>query len=68
MQRMRRLRAQISPHDSAARFRDLGIDVYLGEAQFTGRDTVQVGDTTLRFKKACIATGARAIACEPSPS
>ncbi len=62
MERMRRLRAKISPADSAARFRDLGIDVYLGEAQFTGRNTVQVGDTTLRFKKACIATGARATA------
>lgn len=62
MERMRRLRARISPVDSAARFRDLGIDVFLGQAVFTGRDTIQVGDATLRFKKACIATGARAAA------
>src|SRR5947208_14961255 len=32
MQRMRRLRADISPNDSARRFRDLGVDVFLGEA------------------------------------
>lgn len=62
MERMRRLRAAISPNDSANRFRDLGVDVFLGEGQFTGSDTIQVGDTTLRFKKAVIATGARAAA------
>ena len=28
MERMRKLRADISPHDSAERFRDLGIDVF----------------------------------------
>jgi pyruvate/2-oxoglutarate dehydrogenase complex dihydrolipoamide dehydrogenase (E3) component len=62
MERMRRLRAEISPHDSAARFRELGVDVFIGEGQFTGPDTVQVGDKTLRFSKAVIATGARAAA------
>ena len=30
MERMRRLRAGISHHDSARRFRDLGVDVYIG--------------------------------------
>ncbi len=30
MERMRKLRARISSNDSAARFRDLGIDVYFG--------------------------------------
>ena len=62
MERMRKLRAGISGHDSAARFRDLGIDVFLGEGQFSGPDTVEVGDLTLRFSKAVIATGARAAA------
>jgi pyruvate/2-oxoglutarate dehydrogenase complex dihydrolipoamide dehydrogenase (E3) component len=61
MERMRRLRADISHHDSAARFRDLGVDVFLGEARFTGPDTVSVGATILRFKKAVIATGSRAV-------
>ena len=36
MERMRALRARLSPHDSAARFRDLGVDVFLGSARFTG--------------------------------
>lgn len=62
MQRMRRLRAGISHHDSATRFRELGVDVFLGEAKFTGPDSVSVGDTSLRFKRGLIATGARAAA------
>jgi pyruvate/2-oxoglutarate dehydrogenase complex dihydrolipoamide dehydrogenase (E3) component len=60
MERMRRLRADISPHDSAQRFSDLGIDVFLGSASFTGHETLQVGEHDLRFKRAVIATGARA--------
>lgn len=62
MARMRRLRAGISKNDSAARFRDLGVDVFLGDGRFVGKDTVQVGDQVLRYKKAVIATGARAAA------
>ncbi len=61
MERMRRLRAEISPHDSAQRFRDLGVDVFLGEARFSGRDSVEVGGKTLRFRKAVIATGSRPV-------
>ncbi len=61
MERMRRLRANISRHDSAARFRDLGVDIFLGEARFAGLDTVAVGGQTLHFKKAVIATGGRAL-------
>lgn len=61
MERMRRIRAGISPHDSVRRFTDhYGIDVYLGEARFSGRDTVAVEGATLRFARAVIATGARA--------
>jgi pyruvate/2-oxoglutarate dehydrogenase complex dihydrolipoamide dehydrogenase (E3) component len=59
MDRMRRIRARISSHDSAKRFRDLGVDVFLGEGRFTGKDTMDVGGRALRFKKAVIATGAR---------
>jgi len=61
MERMRRLRAQISQHDSARRFQhELGVDVFLGDARFSGADSVEVAGKTLRFKKAVIATGARA--------
>ena len=60
MERMRRLRAGISAHDSAARFRGLGVDVYLGQGAFTWPNTVEVAGQTLRFRRAVIATGARA--------
>jgi pyruvate/2-oxoglutarate dehydrogenase complex dihydrolipoamide dehydrogenase (E3) component len=61
MERMRRLRAELSAKDSARRYRDeLGVDVFIGEARFTGANTVEVEGQTLRFHKACIATGARA--------
>ena len=59
MERMRRLRARISHHDSARRFQELGVDVFLGNGHFTGRDTIEVDGKTLRFRKAVIATGAR---------
>ncbi|PYI80174.1 MAG: FAD-containing oxidoreductase [Verrucomicrobia bacterium] len=61
MERMRRLRAGISHHDSVERFSSLGVDVFLGNASFSGPDTIIVGDRTLRFKGAVIATGARAV-------
>ncbi len=60
MERMRQLRAEISPHDSAARFRSLGVDVFLGQARFSARNTVEVAGKTLPFARAVIATGARA--------
>jgi pyruvate/2-oxoglutarate dehydrogenase complex dihydrolipoamide dehydrogenase (E3) component len=60
MARMRRIRSQIAHHDSAARFKSLGVDVFLGDGQFTSNDTVTVGRQVLKFKKAVIATGARA--------
>jgi pyruvate/2-oxoglutarate dehydrogenase complex dihydrolipoamide dehydrogenase (E3) component len=60
MERVRRLRAEISPNDSVRRFRDLGVDVFLGEGRFAGPDRIEVGGRTLRFARAVIATGARA--------
>ena len=66
MDRMRQVRADIGPHDSAARLQEAGIDVFLGSAAFIGRDAVGVTGAdgraaTLRFAKALIATGARAL-------
>ena len=60
MQRMRRIRAGISHHDAAERFRALGVDVFLGMAQFVSETAIAVNGCQLRFKKAVIATGARA--------
>lgn len=62
MERMRKLRADISPHDSAQRFTDLGVDVFLGEGKFTDPETIEVAGVKLKFSKAVIATGARAAA------
>jgi pyruvate/2-oxoglutarate dehydrogenase complex dihydrolipoamide dehydrogenase (E3) component len=61
MERMRRLRAQISPNDSARRFsKELGIDVFIGTAQFVSKNQVIVNNQVLRFSKCCIATGGSA--------
>lgn len=61
MERMRRLRASISRHDSASRFRDeLGVDVFIGQARFVGPDCIEVDGTPLFFQRAAICTGARA--------
>jgi pyruvate/2-oxoglutarate dehydrogenase complex dihydrolipoamide dehydrogenase (E3) component len=60
MERMRRLRSSIAPHDSAARFRELGVDVFLGNGRFIDTQTIEVAGARLRFRKAVIATGARA--------
>ncbi|WP_299414500.1 mercuric reductase [Acaryochloris sp. IP29b_bin.148] len=61
MERMRQVRARISPVDSADAAAKSGVDMFLGEGQFTGPNTVSVDGQTLRFKKAVITTGARAV-------
>jgi pyruvate/2-oxoglutarate dehydrogenase complex dihydrolipoamide dehydrogenase (E3) component len=60
MERMRRLRAGISDHDSAERFTRLGVDVYIGDGRFSSPTTIEVAGERLRFDRAVIATGARA--------
>jgi len=63
MRRMREIRARISHEDSAERYsEEFGIDVYLGEARFVGEGRVEVEGQVLEYKKAVIATGARAVA------
>ena len=59
MERMRRIRADLSHHDSVHRFTDLGADVYLGGGRFTNKNTIEVAGQTLEFSKALIATGSR---------
>ncbi len=60
MARVRAARADLAPHDAAERFRaEYGVDVFLGDAVFTGPDTLSVGGRTLRFHRAVIATGSR---------
>lgn len=61
MERMRRLRARISVVDSVARFGGkYNVDVYLGNAKFTGPSTLEVAGQRLEFQRCVIATGGRA--------
>ncbi len=61
MERMRRLRASIAPHDSAKRFSaELGVDIFLGKGRFIGKNAIDVNGETLTFAKAVIATGGTA--------
>ncbi len=62
MERVRAVRAEISHVDSAARYSSAGVDVFFGEARFTGPDTIEAGEKVLRFSKAVIATGTRPVA------
>jgi pyruvate/2-oxoglutarate dehydrogenase complex dihydrolipoamide dehydrogenase (E3) component len=60
MDRMRKLRAGISEHDSAERFRRLSVDVYIGHGRFVGPSAAEIDGKRLAFDRAVIATGARA--------
>ena len=61
MLRMRRLRAGLSGHDSARRFRDeLGVDVFIGQGSFSAPDAIEVAGRQLRFARAALCAGARA--------
>ena len=66
MRRVRRVRAEIAPHDSVQRFAALGVEVFLGHGHFTGKRSLEVEGERLEFRKAIIATGARA-AVPPIP-
>ncbi len=58
MERLRKLRADISPVDSAERYADeKGVDVFIGRGKFTSPSTVEVNGKTLHFSKAIVATG-----------
>jgi pyruvate/2-oxoglutarate dehydrogenase complex dihydrolipoamide dehydrogenase (E3) component/uncharacterized membrane protein YdjX (TVP38/TMEM64 family) len=60
MERMRKLRAGISHHDSVERFTKLGIDVFIGNGRFIEARAIAIDGTRLEFDRAVIATGARA--------
>jgi mercury(II) reductase len=62
MERMRKIRADISHNDSVKRYSELGVNVFLGKGHFVGDNSIEVDGKILKFKKAVIATGARAVA------
>ncbi|MEO7068806.1 MAG: mercuric reductase [Rhodanobacter sp.] len=59
MQRMRDIRARVSRTCSARDLAAAGVDVFFGLGRFVSPTALQVGDSTLNFRKALIATGAR---------
>jgi pyruvate/2-oxoglutarate dehydrogenase complex dihydrolipoamide dehydrogenase (E3) component len=59
MERVRALRAGIAQHDSAERFKGLGVDVFLGEGRFVAPDAIEVGGQRLTFSRALIASGGK---------
>ncbi len=61
LEQMRRLRAKIAPHDSAAGLRAKGVDVYFGSARFAGESRFAVGEALLDFRRAFLASGARPV-------
>jgi pyruvate/2-oxoglutarate dehydrogenase complex dihydrolipoamide dehydrogenase (E3) component len=60
MARMRRIRTRIAEYHSADRLCALGVDVFFCDACFEGPNALRAGETQLSFKKAIVATGARA--------
>ena len=59
MERVQRVIARIEPHDSAERYRALGVEVLAGEAHLLTPWTVEVAGRRLTSRAIVIATGAR---------
>ena len=60
MERMRKIRTEISHHDGAENFgKEYGVDIYLGEGTFKDENTIVVNGKEIKFLRACIATGGR---------
>jgi pyruvate/2-oxoglutarate dehydrogenase complex dihydrolipoamide dehydrogenase (E3) component/uncharacterized membrane protein YdjX (TVP38/TMEM64 family) len=59
MERVQRVVKTVEPHDSAERYRSLGVEVVQGEAKITSPWTVEVGGKALTTRAIVIAAGAR---------
>ncbi len=58
MARVQRAIARVAPHDSAERYRGLGVDVLMGSARIVDPWTVEVGGRKLVSRNIVVATGA----------
>lgn len=58
MRRIERVIARVAPHDSAERYRDLGVDVVKGHAKVVDPWTVEVDGRRLSGRRIVLATGA----------
>ncbi|XOV81969.1 MAG: FAD-dependent oxidoreductase [bacterium] len=63
---LREVRAGIAPHDSVARYREAGVDVYLGDAGFNTEGEICVNNQPIAARRIALCTGARA-AIPPIP-
>jgi pyruvate/2-oxoglutarate dehydrogenase complex dihydrolipoamide dehydrogenase (E3) component/uncharacterized membrane protein YdjX (TVP38/TMEM64 family) len=59
MQRVQRVIRSVAPHDSAARYAELGVEVIQGQARITAPWSVEVNGRTLTTRAIVIATGAQ---------
>jgi pyruvate/2-oxoglutarate dehydrogenase complex dihydrolipoamide dehydrogenase (E3) component/uncharacterized membrane protein YdjX (TVP38/TMEM64 family) len=59
MERVQAVISKIEPHDSVDRYRQLGVDVYLGEARIVSPWEVMVDGKRISARSLIIATGAR---------
>jgi pyruvate/2-oxoglutarate dehydrogenase complex dihydrolipoamide dehydrogenase (E3) component/uncharacterized membrane protein YdjX (TVP38/TMEM64 family) len=59
MERVQRVIRSIEPHDSAARYSELGVEVIQGQARIASPWSVEVNGQTLTTRAIVIATGAR---------
>jgi len=57
MERKNKIIAEIAVHDDPKNFERAGVTVYMGHANFVGRNELQVGDETIRGKKFIISIG-----------
>ncbi len=55
---LREVRASIAPHDSVARYSELGVDVFLGSAQFDEDGSLNVDGRKIDAKRIALCTGA----------
>lgn len=59
MERVRRIRSHLSGGDSVRHLLAAGVDLFFGNVEFSGADSLTVNGDQLRFRKALVATGAR---------
>lgn len=59
MARVKRVIAQVAPHDSVERYSELGVDCIQGHARITSPWTVEVNGRSLSARNLVIATGGR---------
>jgi len=57
---LREVRAGIAPHDSVARYTELGVDVFLGNAVFSKNGKLDVDGVEINARKYALCTGASA--------